>query len=965
MENIICYHLVEQKIPGVPPLPVAFLVSTKNEQLQYIEKQITETILSYSGVEYQNTDHEQLLNLCNQLHPIALGKRFQPKKSRKKTPLIALFLDTRTKEVILNFIIRKLTSFYKTITKNEFPLCFGAERNIYLETTRIQTKLTLLEPILQFTKTTNGINYAFTLREGKKNYLPKDQVIIILLNTPSYLLMNGRLCSVPHLNANKLIPFFTKEQINIPEKHCKSYLEKIIIPLLKNIEIQTEGFDIIIENQISAYTLKITDNFKQDGYVATVLFEYNHQIFEYHWSKTTASTIEVDHTNKITIRQVQRNRTKEKEIVQFLIDQGFQLNASLFLEFPMDTDPYGMLSWVKSHRRFLKEHQFDVELPVIDGKEILLATPELHINTTAEKDWFDIKGIVSVGHHQIPFYKFIPFIRDNNRHFPIDKETVFIIPLPWMQTYKAMATYGKQKGERFTVSKSNYTLLENITTPEVLDIQKHDLTDYQPSKLLKADLRPYQHEGVTWLIQHYQNALGACLADDMGLGKTLQTIAMLVYAKENLPTSNVVQDKIQFDLFSDPLEVKTYLNALIVLPSSLVFNWANEIQKFAPHFAIALFTGTKRKELKSYLNTYDVILTTYSILNRDLNTFLKFEFQYLVLDESQQIKNKESKIFQAINQVRTAHKISLSGTPIENSLSDLWSQMQFINPGMLGSFRFFKEQFKIPIEKEQDTERIKELKLLVDPFILRRTKEQVAKDLPKLSEQVIFTEMLPKQENYYETEKSAARNALLSLDQNPKNKIKILNTLMKLRQIANHPVLANSSATEGSGKFIDIIEFLTTLNKADKKALVFSSFVSHLEIYQNWCDQQNTRYTSLTGQTPAKKREQIVADFQEKKDIRFFFISLKAGGVGLNLTEASYVLLLDPWWNPFAEQQAIARAHRIGQTNNVLVTRFITKNSIEEKILKLQENKKQLSENIIDVNSIPEYVTAELEELLS
>ena len=292
--------------------------------------------------------------------------------------------------------------------------------------------------------------------------------------------------------------------------------------------------------------------------------------------------------------------------------------------------------------------------------------------------------------------------------------------------------------------------------------------------------------------------------------------------------------------------------------------------------------------------------------------------------------------------------------------------MQFVNPEILGSYAFFKKTFQRPIEKQQDPERTAELKTLLEPFILRRTKEQVAKDLPKLSEQVIYTEMLPKQEKLYDQQKSAARNQLLKIGGNdaPVSKINVINTLTKLRQLSNHPTLIEEGKELASGKFQDVTAYLQTLLKANKKVLVFSSFVQHLECYTQWSTENQISYRLLTGQTKSGDRAKAVADFQENPDVSLFFISIKAGGTGLNLTSASYVVLLDPWWNPFVEKQAIARAHRIGQTDHVTVTKFITKNTVEEKIIQLQERKKLLSDEIIAVDAIPELDQNELNELL-
>jgi non-specific serine/threonine protein kinase len=304
----------------------------------------------------------------------------------------------------------------------------------------------------------------------------------------------------------------------------------------------------------------------------------------------------------------------------------------------------------------------------------------------------------------------------------------------------------------------------------------------------------------------------------------------------------------------------------------------------------------------------------------------------------------------------------LSGTPIENSLDDLWSQMQFINPNLLGSYAFFKENFKIPIEKKKDEDAVENLKKLINPYILRRTKEQVAKDLPALTEQVFYTEMEPEQLKLYEKEKSAARNFLLNLD-NQKNKINILNVLLKLRQIANHPVLIGDESI-ASGKFVDVIEYIETLQKAGQKILIFSSFVKHLELYTNWCNANKHQYSLLTGSVSSENKEKAIADFQNNEQNQLFFISLKAGGVGLNLTAANYVIVLDPWWNPFAEKQAIARAHRIGQKQQVNVVRFITKDSIEEKISSLQKNKTDLVDTIIEDHTIPHSITENISYLL-
>jgi len=335
---------------------------------------------------------------------------------------------------------------------------------------------------------------------------------------------------------------------------------------------------------------------------------------------------------------------------------------------------------------------------------------------------------------------------------------------------------------------------------------------------------------------------------------------------------------------------------------------------------------------------------------RDIEFLKSMSFNFIIIDESQQIKNRNSKIYKAINSIDAKHKVSLSGTPIENSLSDLWSQMQFINPNLLGNYPFFNSHFKKPIEKDKDEEKVNELKSLIDPYLLRRNKAEVAKDLPELAEQIYYTELAPEQAKLYEVEKSKVRNQIIESKINPEKnknaKLSILNALMKLRQLANHPKLIKNEAK--SGKFADVSAYLETLLRSKHKTLVFSSFTTHLKIYTDWCDQNNIKYNLLTGQTKVKDREKEVDYFENNSDSLLFFISLKAGGTGLNLTSASYVIILDPWWNPFAELQAIGRAHRIGQKQNVNVVRFIAKETIEEKINTLQQTKRELADSVIE-----------------
>jgi SNF2 family DNA or RNA helicase len=629
-----------------------------------------------------------------------------------------------------------------------------------------------------------------------------------------------------------------------------------------------------------------------------------------------------------------------------------------------------IIDWLITNKNALESKGFSVKTPVIDNKPIALLKPNLTITTHQENDWFDIKGTIIIGDFTIPFGQLIPNIRDNNPYFLLPNDHYFIIPNEWFEHYTGLAQFGKIKDNYLRINKSQApALLPKSLLSEEQTIDNQELT-WIPPQYLKAELRPYQIEGVQFLLKHYRNNLGALLADDMGLGKTLQTIATLLFAKENKKKGDQIATGFQMDIFNAAPQ-EDFLNplqAIIVLPASLVYNWESEWKKFAPTIITYRLIGPKRHKDIRLIKRFDVVLTTYQTVVKDIDLLEKIEWEYAVLDESQYIKNKESDTFKAVNRLNARHKISLSGTPIENSLSDLWAQMQFINPGHLKSFAFFEKEFIKPIEKGQNDTQKDNLRKLVMPYLLRRTKQEVAKDLPELIEQTIYSEMGDAQRKVYEKEKSAIRNLLLGVELSGKSTFEyqniVVQSLTKLRQLAIHPQLVIENYTGESAKFDDVLAKWDDVQKANHKLLLFSSFVKNLTLYRHHFDQNHTPYAWLTGDTPLAERQQNILDFEQKADIKTFLMSLKAGGVGLNLTAADYVFILDPWWNPASENQAIARSHRIGQTQKVMAFKFITKDTIEEKIVQLQDRKKQLVADIIDAASEQRFLVDNLAFLL-
>ena len=444
-----------------------------------------------------------------------------------------------------------------------------------------------------------------------------------------------------------------------------------------------------------------------------------------------------------------------------------------------------------------------------------------------------------------------------------------------------------------------------------------------------ATMRPYQSAGYEWLYFLKKYRFGGCLADDMGLGKTVQTIALLLKEKqlcEGQPS-------------------------LIIMPTSLIFNWQREIRKFASDLNVLVYHGANRHGYLEIMQMADVALTSYGTLLRDIETLKSKRFHYVILDEAQAIKNPASQISKAVKQLNAEYRLALSGTPIENNLSELWSLFSFINPGMLGTYRNFAQNYVKPIERELKDSSAEILRKLIFPFILRRTKQQVAKDLPPKTEVVLYTEMHPKQRTLYEITRDTFRGEILHLIDKEgleRSSIRILEGMLRLRQICCHPALVDPSFGSDSGKFELLETSISDMVLEGHRVLVFSQFVKALELLKTRIAQRGIKSEMLTGAT--KDRQEVVDKFQREKSAPVFLISLKAGGTGLNLTSADYVILMDPWWNPGAENQASDRAYRIGQERPVFVYKTITSDSIEEQVLTMQERKKHLMESVIQTD---------------
>jgi superfamily II DNA or RNA helicase len=592
-----------------------------------------------------------------------------------------------------------------------------------------------------------------------------------------------------------------------------------------------------------------------------------------------------------------------------------------------------------------------------EGKLIRPAS-EFKLAVTTGIDWFELGGQVDFGGQEMGLPDLLDAARRGETMVTLGDGSMGMLPEDWLKKYGVLIDLGATEDGHFRFSGAQAGLLDALLAaqPEIrvdaaFSKVRESLHKFEGVKSVEApagfhgELRPYQCEGLGWLDYLQKFDFGGILADDMGLGKTIQVLALLQRRRSRRQAK---------------------APSLAVVPRSLVFNWIQEAAKFTPRLRVLDYTGPNRHALRDDFAQYDLIVTTYGTLRTDIMELGGIEFDYLILDEAQAIKNADSQAAKAARLLRGKHRLAMSGTPIENHLGELWSIFEFLNPGMLGTNAVFKKHTSGigSLEDEDRTILAKALR----PFILRRTKSQVVKDLPEKSEQTLHCDMEPAQRALYEELRAHYRNALLRKDSTELNrsKIEVLEALLRLRQAACHPGLIDPArAEEPSAKLDMLLPQISEVVEEGHKALVFSQFTSFLAIVRQRLDQAGLCYEYLDGRT--RNRAERVERFQNDPEVPIFLISLKAGGLGLNLTAAEYVYLLDPWWNPAVEAQAIDRSHRIGQTQHVFAYRLICGDTVEEKILELQQRKRDLADAILNADNriIQNLTRDDLEFLLS
>jgi hypothetical protein len=804
--------------------------------------------------------------------------------------------------------------------------------------------------LFHFKRNEEGTRYYATIRHRDSLLKVTKKEAFVLVNQPCWFLVEDRLVSFyDGIEGPKLKPFIDKYYIHVPPQTEKQFYETFGLNLIEKYKIRVEGSIHFEQEKIEPLVvLKLAENLSGQKCL----------LWEWHYGKKVfpdqdkhQAEVKLNWENgEIFIHKIKRNFRREKELRSILEERGlFLWSGSLY-------GVQGDISvWIADHFQALSELGIRIEME-INGRSYFPGKPEMKMSVQSESDWLDLKAVLTVGPFTIPFLSIKPYILRGEREFKLPNGQYALIPETWFARLADLFNLGSETEEGLSLKKFHFASVQSWEEEEgpfqILGAEGIDpkpLVSVESPRTLKANLRDYQKGGLDWLCFLRSNGFGGILADDMGLGKTLQTISLLTLLHERGELGPV----------------------LLVVPSSLIFNWVNEIHKFSPELRVNVHTGFYRAKSTSSFLFHHINLTTYGIFRNDVELFKQVDWDIMVIDEAQSIKNPDSISTKAILQVDARLKLALTGTPVENSVLDIWSIMNFVNPGLLGSQAFFEKKYQRLLDRQEAPELAEQLRKILHAFLLRRTKEQVAKELPEKVESTIYCPMTKEQEKVYEEVKNGFRNEYLdqlSSEGLAKSRFLLLRGLSMLRQLANHPAMLQPDYAHSSGKFNEVMHRIEEVMERGSKVLVFSQFVKHLTILRRAFEERGWSYCYLDGSTSLADRKQQVEQFSSpaSRD-RIFLLSLKAGGLGLNLTAADYVMIMDPWWNPAIERQAVDRSHRIGQTKTVFSYKYITQGSIEEKIMKLQAAKQHLSDQLIqeEAGLVKSLTVEEIRELLA
>ncbi len=843
------------------------------------------------------------------------------------------YSDERDQQKLKKHYFALLKSLWQDLSKwgNVFYLKEGKFNNTNLLPAEIRTTPAKLQFTVSQDKKFLSIDVFLCVEGESESRITFLSQLVFAIENRLYLAESYELIETLSSFKNGVLKFPISDRAEV--------LKKVVMPLKQKHSVILDESLELEEVRVSPEPRVTLSELNEEYLLLKPQFKYENTLLDY--DDLSDFVTEGDDVN---LRLIHRDKEQEKSLYELLRDlhpkfAGQRNNLYYYLPF----NEVMKDGWYLKMSARLKE----VGIPVYGTQDLKhfkynTNSPKVRIGASSGIDWFDLQISVEWGDLSVPLRELRQAILNKQTSILLDDGSLGMIPEEWLKQYTLLLRMGTEENGSLKVSKMHFSLLDELA--EQLDnndvlaeieekkkrlVQVGKVKTTKPSKEIKATLRPYQLAGFQWMQTLNSIGWGGCLADDMGLGKTLQTITFLQYLKEKNKGST----------------------QLVICPTSLIFNWENEIKKFCPSLKYHTYYGTQRSFDNEHFENFDVILTSYGVLRLDLKHLTRFKWDYVILDESQAIKNPKAQITKAVQLLPCNNRLILSGTPVQNNTGDLYAQFNFVNPGLLGNWEFFKREFANDIDKSGDKEKMLQLRKLIYPFLLRRTKEQVAKDLPDKTEMTIWCNMSTGQRKVYDEYKNYYRHKLLEkIDEEGLGKagIYVLEGLLKLRQICDHPALVKDKEIKSvaSVKGEELLREIQE-NTGDHKLLIFSQFTEMLKLIEQDLKNNDIRYCYLDGSTPTPARQKQVEEFQTNPAVKIFLISLKAGGVGLNLTAADYVYLVDPWWNPAAEQQAIDRTHRIGQTKKIFAYKMICKDTIEEKILNLQEKKKNLSGDLV------------------
>jgi non-specific serine/threonine protein kinase len=945
--------------PAKSEMKLGIVLLENDQQYPYIQVEVvqgepTEDFAKYAGkvekldlnkfinTEVFSEDDKMLLQQVRKLMPAEVNKYLT-----RNSPFSGIWeniiqqhddeLPEETKHLIHEYLLPKYSKLFAELAGSNFSFYLPSKKSFI--TDNLQHAEFSAEPIkLEF-----RINY----KQGKYEIECRVKLPLADLNisenehnSPLFFQYHNHFYTWARTEDVELMQkFLPTGKMDVAEVAWGKYLPQVILPLTKEYNV---NFGNLKKEEVKDVKpeLKILLKEKGEYLVFQPVFTYN----GYDVHSGDKDKIVLPMGNKLLL--VHRDLETEKRILAKVENLH-----SHFIR-PIDSNTLALrgADVLKNNWFFLfvdavKEMNVEVfGFEALKNFRFNTAKPSTKIFISSNTDWFDAKIQINFGEQKVTVDDVKKALSNKQQFVQLDDGTLGILPEEWIRKYSLLFKVGEGKMENMKLSKYQFSVIEDLYNQrdeEELFVQleekydklryNHEIKKIDAPTHLKPILRPYQESGFQWLNYLREVQWGGILADDMGLGKTIQALSFIHHLKKENGT----------------------LKALVVCPTTLMFNWQNEIKKFTPDLRFYVHHGGARMRENLDQEHIDVIITTYGTLRSDIKQFVEISFDYVVLDESQAIKNPSSKVTKAACVLKAKNRLCLSGTPLQNNTFDIFAQMNFLNPGMLGSQEFFKNEFAVPIDKFGEKEQKDHLRKLLYPFILRRTKEQVAKDLPEKQEMILFCEMGDEQRRIYDEYRNDFRDKILGVVQEQgiqKSQLTILQGLMKLRQICDSPAIVKEAEAEkfpnASVKLEEIGREISE-NISNHKALIFSQFLGMLALIKEKLSELGVRYEYFDGSTTAQERERAINSFQDDEECRVFLISLKAGGVGLNLTAADYVYIVDPWWNPAVEQQAIDRTHRIGQTKNIFAYRMICTDTVEDKILKLQEKKRALAKDLI------------------